>query len=397
MINFNLTNMQREYLGLEPAGAGWDAVQVDDGFYLFFDGNMIRKSIEVTETTYHECEMLEMTDQNREILLPKTAQGRAKKLTLAAIKRCHGLGVYFYYGRHGAMIANYTTQTTYFTCAGDGREYNGLDDLSKWLDGWIADTSEEDLSDIVCFKNAKRVHNKFKEGDFFTFKIGRREYGFGRILLDINKFRKTDLFKANRNYGLDYMCKPLIIKVYHKISESPDTNIEALSACGAFPSQQIMDNLFLFGECRIIGNKNLLPEELDFPISYGRSISRLDANTVYLQYGLIYRDTDVSKFNKHLRLEEASKTKLLTANPYRNMAIGFCIDILQDIPSMKRCIAEGTNESWWKSKNNYHAKHDLRNPALYNIKRDIFDYFNLDPDASYSKNYNKFERPKRGS
>ena len=287
-MEFELTNEQRKYLGLEPVDTSWDLVEIAKGYYLYFNGNIVRKYIGITDTTYHECEMNEITDDNRKTLPPKTVRGRAKKLTLATIQERPSFGVYFYHGKYGPTIANYTTQTTYFTC--DDGKYSGFDGLRNWLNTWIAESNKEDLADINNFKNAERKHCKFKEGDFFSFKIGRREYGFGRILLDIAKFRKSKDSEKPTHYGLLFMGKPLIVKVYHKISEKPETNIDALSCCMAFPSHQILDNIFYYGECRIFGHRELTPNELEFPISHSPVMDIEDKKTknVFLQYGLIF-------------------------------------------------------------------------------------------------------------
>ena len=86
----------------------------------------------------------------------------------------------------------------------------------------------------------------FNEGDFFAFKISRREWCFGRILMDVSKLRKDENFEKNKNYGLAHlMGKPLIIKVYHKISDNKNIDLKELSKCLALPSQAIMDNIFL--------------------------------------------------------------------------------------------------------------------------------------------------------
>ena len=41
------------------------------------------------------------------------------------------------------------------------------------------------------------------------------------------------------------MGKPLIIKVYHKISDNKNVDLKELAECLALPSQPIMDNIFL--------------------------------------------------------------------------------------------------------------------------------------------------------
>ncbi len=64
-------------------------------------------------------------------------------------------------------------------------------EFQEFLDGWIADTDAGDLAEIREFANAKRRRCKYREGDFFRFKYDCRNYGYGRILLDVRKFIKN--------------------------------------------------------------------------------------------------------------------------------------------------------------------------------------------------------------
>lgn len=379
-ILFQLTNEQRKYLGLIPVEKNWDLVKLNEDIYLYFDGDIIRKKIEVDSKNYLEQELLEKTSENRTLLMPKTAKGKAKKLNFTATQSFNPFGVYFNFSDGKDLsIANYTTQTTFFSDKlGEDKD---IEDLKIWLNQWIEETTEKDLIEIDNFKTAKRQHCMYKEGDFFTFKIGRRNWGFGRILIDVVKLKKTEEFKKLKNYGLNnLMGKALIVKVYHKISNSPTININELNHCIALPSQAIMDNHFYYGEKKIIGYKELTIDEYDMLISYGKSIS-YNEDIVYLQYGSIYKETSISKYNKYLKGE---KTKFgFEENPYRNEAIGFDMNLNADI--LNQCIATNSNQSYWDW-GYYGTKNDLRNPANSDIKKDIFKFFKLDANKNYVEN-----------
>jgi hypothetical protein len=49
-------------------------------------------------------------------------------------------------------------------------------------------------------------------------------------------------------------------------------DIEKLKQAGALPSDYMMDNMLLYGQFEIVGFEKLKPDELDFPMSYGRNI-----------------------------------------------------------------------------------------------------------------------------
>ena len=378
---FELTNEQRKYLGLIPVEEHWELVKFDNGIYYYFEDDTIKKEIKVSKNYYHEAELNEKTAENRTMILPKTKRGKIKKFNYTATESFSPFGTYFTFSTDGVIIANYTSQRTYYSEIFSEKEKISLDNLKKWLDKWMKETTEEDLEEIEEFKNAKRKHCKFNEGDFFAFKISRREWCFGRILMDVSKLRKDENFKKNKNYGLaNLMGKPLIIKVYHKISDNKNIDLKELSKCLALPSQAIMDNIFYYGEAIILGNLPLKPEENDMFISVSESISGIDKNIAYLQYGLIYREISLSDYEKLI------KELKIGAQTLRREGIGFVIDTYK----LKECIEAKSNSPFWE-KYKKHNIPDLKNPDHIELKRKIFKAFGLDADKTYEENLKMLE------
>ena len=378
---FELTNEQRKYLGLIPVEEHWELVKFDNGIYYYFEDDIIRKEIKVSKNYYHEAELNVKTSENRTMILPKTKRGKIKKFNYTATQSFSPFGTYFTFSTDGVIIANYTSQRTYYSETFTEKEKISLDDLKKWLDKWMKETTEEDLEEIEEFKNAKRKHCKFNEGDFFAFKISRREWCFGRILMDVSKLRKDENFEKNKNYGLAHlMGKPLIIKVYHKISDNKNIDLKELSKCLALPSQAIMDNIFYYGEAVILGNLPLKPEENDMFISVSESISGIDKNIAYLQYGLIYREIPLSDYEKLI------KELKIGAQTLRREGIGFVIDTYK----LKECIEAKSNSPFWE-KYKKHNVPDLKNPDHIELKRKIFKAFGLDADKTYEENLKMVE------
>lgn len=378
---FELTNEQRKYLGLIPVEEHWELVKFDNGIYYYFEDDTIKKEIKVSKNYYHEAELNEKTAENRTMILPKTKRGKIKKFNYTATESFSPFGTYFTFSADGVIIANYTSQRTYYSETFTEKEKISLDDLKKWLDKWMKETTEEDLEEIEEFKNAKRKHCKFNEGDFFAFKLSRREWCFGRILMDVSKLRKDENFEKNKNYGLAHlMGKPLIIKVYHKISDNKNIDLKELSECLALPSQAIMDNIFYYGEAVILGNLPLKPEENDMFISVSESISGIDKNIAYLQYGLIYREIPLSDYEKLI------KELKIGAQTLRREGIGFVIDTYK----LKECIEAKSNYPFWEKYKKRNVP-DLKNPDHIELKRKIFKAFGLDADKTYEENLKMVE------
>ena len=380
-LTFELTNEERKYLGLIPVEEHWELVKFDNGIYYYFEDDTIKKEIKVSKNYYHEAELNEKTAENRTMILPKTKRGKIKKFNYTATQSFSPFGTYFTFSADGVIIANYTSQRTYYSETFSEKEKIFLDDLKKWLDKWMKETTEEDLKEIEEFKNTKRKHCKFKEGDFFAFKIGRREWGFGRILLDVAKLRKDENFEKNKNYGLAHlMGKPLIIKVYHKISDNKNIDLKELTECLALPSQAIMDNIFYYGEAIILGNLPLEDHEYDMLISVSESISYIDKDIAYLQYGLIYKEIPLSDYLKLI------KELKVDAQTFRREGIGFVIDT----DNLKECIKAKSNSPYWERESKYKIL-DLKNPAHIELKRKIFKAFGLDADKTYEENIKMLE------
>ena len=380
-LQFELTNEQRKYLGLIPVEEHWELVKFDNGIYYYFEDDTIKKEIKVSKNYYHEAELNEKTAENRTMILPKTKRGKIKKFNYTATESFSPFGTYFTFSTDGVIIANYTTQRTYYSEIFSEKEKISLDNLKKWLDKWMKETTEEDLEEIEEFKNAKRKHCKFNEGDFFAFKISRREWCFGRILMDVSKLRKDENFEKNKNYGLaNLMGKPLIIKVYHKISDNKNIDLKELSKYSALPSQAIMDNIFYYGEAIILGNLPLKPEENDMFISVSESISGIDKNIAYLQYGLIYREIPLSDYEKLI------KELKIGAQTLRREGIGFVIDTYK----LKECIEAKSNSPFWEKYKKRNVP-DLKNPDHIELKRKIFKAFGLDADKTYEENLKMLE------
>lgn len=383
---FELTNDQRYYLGLDSVEDHWEIMPLSANSFVYFDQNIIRKLIEVDESSYYEYQLDVVADDSRTYLQPLTSRGKKKRLSAASVASSPRSGVYFSYDHNGASIANYTTQTTYFTCLGDGKRYRGLEDLKTWLSFWIADTTEDDLKELEDFKNAARKHQVYHEGDFFTFKIGRREYGFGRILMNIEALRKSSDFARRSFSRLHFMGKPLFVKVYHYMSPSPCTDINELRLLSSFPSQPIMDNSFYYGEYRIIGNLKLTPAELEFPIYFDRSLNVHEPKTIFHQYGQIFCETDIATYNNNLCKSDSQDYKLSMDKSFRDPLAGFYIGALYDIDIMQQCISEKSNHAMWTSSKIAAIQSDLRNPKYSKEILALFDFFGLDVKADYYEN-----------
>lgn len=376
-----LTNKERQYLGLELIEPSWERLEIpnntDKNFVngkciLYFAGDILRKSIEVTDdgSLYKESSCHIKTENNHTIISPITSKGKARKLNCANLSKCSYEGMYFLYYNGKVLLANYTTEQTYYDSELAGIKKMNVKELHEFIQKWISETTTKDLKKINDFVSSKRKHCKFKEGDFFRFSIDRTNYGYGRILLDISLMRK------NKEKFWDILAfKPLVISVYHIITDNPNVDITTLKKLKRCPSQFISDNRFFYGEYEIIGHEELNAEELDYPIMYGLDLDYLfakDNKLIKFQMGHTYKEIT---FDNNNLIQKSEKVDIFLQD-FINNGIGYNLNINKNI--LEECIAKNSNEPYWHS--NYNLEHDLRHPNNINELQMVLKQMNISKD-----------------
>ncbi|WP_187263602.1 immunity 26/phosphotriesterase HocA family protein [Pontibacter beigongshangensis] len=378
-MSYEISNKEREYLGLDPIEKHWDKVFLKGDTYrpetiLYYEGDTIKRHITSTDAQYAELQYNEKT-KDRVILLPKTEKGKEKKLTASVLEQRQPIGVYIRVDNSDLTIGNYTTQTTFYSTRWEKSRHSEKEAVPEIINNFIKHSPENHLKEISIFKASRRKNIKYRPGDYFRFKLNRTEYGFGRLLLDVNKLRKKGYLPKDHGLGL-LMGPPLIVQLFAYKSKEKDIAIDTLDKQPKLPSDVMMDNLLLYGEYEVFGHREIRDEELDFPISYGRSIDQ--RQVVFLQWGLIHRELPKETFNKYVVGE-----KSFDQNPYGYYSIGFrphydTVDVAKAI--------ENEGKFDFESSEHYLAKWDLRNPKNKAVKDEIFKAFSLDPNSNYLEN-----------
>ena len=341
---FELTNEQRQCFALKPVSEQWECVEAKPGSYdqyktyLYIDGDTIVKCVLSGEAEYCEYELCETVSKDRKYLCPKTQKGKQVPLSSSNILKRKGVGMRLNYRGKYIHLYNENTECSYYF---NSYLNDGIFDLigfSNWVKEWCAETTISDQLDILRFSREKRKHIRYQEGDVFRFKIGRRLYGYGRILLDYDKMRKM-----KEPFWDILMSKSLVCSVYHIVTERADVSTDELKALHSLPSTIIADNSLYYGEYEIIGNVPIVDDE-DYPIMYGNSIC-LGEQAVCYQCGKIYRkiENDTALFGD-----------------FRNNGVSFNLNFTLDV--LKQCIEEGSNKPYWEDYHTYWVERDLRNP-----------------------------------
>lgn len=358
---FELTNEQRKCFGLLPVKNTWTLTEIkassSDDFqvYIYIDGTVIRKCILSGNDRFAEYELCEHLSKDWKYLLPKNSKGKPTLLSSSTLLKRHGFGMCLAYNKGFISLDNKMSMCTYYSSVYDPLNFSSLEGFAQWILQWCADTSAKDCEDIIRFASQTRKHVRHQEGDVFRFKINRRLYGYGRILLDYDKMRK----KKEPFWDI-LMAKPLVCSVYHVATENEHLPLNELENLSSLPSTIIADNGLFYGDYEIIGNIPIRNNE-DYPIMYGNSI-HVGEHAVILQCGKLYR-----------RIERSSAI----FNGFINNGVGFSLNV--KLPVLLQCIAEKSNMPFWEQECWAPVNHDLRNPKFCTELEQICKQFDIAP------------------
>lgn len=362
---FELTNEQRPCFGLRPVEPGWTRLTLKPTPYDehvtvgYLDGTVLRKYIETGDNRYTEYELNEQLSEDLKYLMPKTPKGKPVLLSAATLEKRNPVGMSLsgrFQQGEAAFIDLYsnTSQRGYYCSEYDRLELSGIEAFARWVDAWCSETTREDLLELARFAAAPRTHVRFREGDVFRFKINRRLYGYGRILVDYALMRK------NKEPFWDCLAgKPVACGVYHIVTERKDVSVEELAGLKSLPSCHMMDNHLFYGAYEIIGNIPIGASE-DYPIMYGRS-NDLRRDDLLLQCGKLYR-----------KLENCEPLY----GEFKNGGIGFGLRFT--LPILLECIKTGSNAPYWAQKTAWYNT-DLRNPKYHRQLEEVCRQFGLQP------------------
>ena len=357
MQTFELTNEQRRCFGLAPVEETWERFYVKTSHYDHFtavayaEGCTLKKLIRVSDVMYAEEEMEETISPDKKVIYPKTAKGKPANLSAAVLLKRKNRGMCLSYYKTYVSLYSADNEMNYYLSETDDPGVTCFSDFIAWVNDWCADTSPADLADLRAFAAAPRRHVKYREGDVFRFRIGRRKYGYGRILVDYPKMRKE-----KTPFWDIFMGPALECAVYPIVTERTDVTAEELAALCPLPSDLMADNRIYYGEYEITGNIPITENE-DYMIHYGSSINAREfgQGVVMIQYGkLFFRRTGIAP--------------VPGCEGFALNGVGYGPNADRNL--LEAVIAAGNNDPYWE-RDLYNLKNDLRNPAHADKRRAV--------------------------
>ena len=376
-----LTNKQRRCMGMREIQPSWECKKIDSGWfpsYAYIDEeDIIRKMIKITDRSYIEEDFFLQSIENRTKYIHKLDKS-SKHTYESALSyrsmdtvRYESNGNYFQYAQGEILIGNATSHRVYYSSVMAGIPPMSSEEVVEFLGRWVQETDEEKQKEIEAFAAAKEEHFQYQEGDFFRFCVDRTHYGYGRILLDVMKMREE-----GKKFWDILAGKPLIVQVYHILTEDPNVPIAELEQLPACPAQYILDDHFYYGNYEIIGNAPISGEP-DYPILYGRGMRDFDSYKLIMQRGPVYRE---------VLLEDDDEM----TEEFWNNYIGCTLDIDKNV--LAACVEQNSNAPYWRDE--YFFESDLRNPKNAKKLQKILARMERGERAEERKKLEKVQRQK---
>jgi hypothetical protein len=256
-------------------------------------------------------------------------------------------------------------------------------DFIKYIENRIKNTSKfekEEFEKYISTKKQKR--QVIKSGDIFRIKLNNRQFAYGRVIFDLDKFRNyKPAFVSKLNVGFrdslifdKVLMTPSLIDFYLFKTDNPYLKPKDFAALKTTPSLIKNSELIKNNTFQIIGNIPIDLSSFDIPMDW----------ETYYQYKPISHifkwGVGIKTFEPVKRLEKLTElTYPMNYNPINLRAIeefdGFLTSCLSGTPNFKYVSSNG----------------DLREPLFSEVREIISKNINFNIDTNdYDTFANKF-------
>lgn len=291
-----LTNEERRYFGLEPILPDWERFPIKPGYTVYFDGDVIRKTISICTSSAEGWEKFlgyietdnEIHTRDRSVVLPRTKRGREKKLNYTSVDGMRPTGCSFQMNlknpRCNSTLRVWNVKNSINLPIVFPDDLDTLAQFRDWLTDFVANCPADYFDKVERMKHTPHRTIKYFNGDIFRFEVDLEHYGFGLIIGQPRKMKKDGLLRDEHILN-DISGIPLLVRLYLLKTTDKDLQVEQIAAYPLGHTFIMMDNQVIWGAYEIVGNKTLEESDIDFPIQAGQSISGQDPDHVRLCWG----------------------------------------------------------------------------------------------------------------
>lgn len=275
-----LNDRYRHFYGLSPLDPKWDKEvrysvthDIQKRTELYYEGDTLKKYIyeekymHSANVLYEESDLDAQTD-SRQMLLPKTARGRAKPVTPSLLRTpTYMLGhVYVSLREDGkGSIISFNSRNDQSLPLPPGNRLSSARDFIDYTEKYIASCPDDYESILDHFRTKERVTVKFTGGDIFRVQITPTLYTYCLIICKVRQLLKWQ--EVPKEHPLqNIMCQPIAFRQYAVITDDPNMTAEQLSQFPLLETDYAQDNEILWETYPIVAHKQLTESDIDFGV-----------------------------------------------------------------------------------------------------------------------------------
>ena len=401
-IYIKLTNEERRYLALDPIDDEWDITRYYSKCNItysrttvYWDGDEIKKVIyeenrvwdDYDKPVFRSIEEYDtsLKTENRKILLPLTARGKAKPVTASNIYAVYPFGCQFYIGidwrneEPSAMMSIRNVRNCCSIAIGEKSRVRAIRDDADFHSfmKYYMDTCPGDYFDrIGHVRTAKHRTVKYKTGDIFRIEVDRFNYCYGLItgkIKDILKWPELPEFHSMRTL----MTVPIMIRYFDLVTERSDMTVSELFRYPLSRLSICSDNDIIWGRHEIVGHKELTEDDIEFNLVCTK-ISNPNPHFTTHTYDMLVNDGLLSADDGYeLYVEWGTASTILSFDQISEQLKVFLKDYSDPHGGVMRSIVPDLDGEWYTSKMN------LLDPWNQEMKEELFRCLGLDPEADF--------------
>lgn len=355
--DFIITNDQRLFFGLKQIDEQWDEVKIKEGTTVFYDGDMIKKIITWENLKRYEYKErdTELKTRERQYVLPKTSRGKEKKITPTNLLRFMPSGCVLYISLEKntfkSMVCAYSPTNNIRLPITNDDGIKTITQLKEWLNNYMHTCPADYFEKVEKMKTMPHRTIKYHIGDIFRFEMDREHYGFGLIIGKLRELEKLGVF-CDDHPMLNVMTVPIFIRFYKIKTKDKDMPINEIIKNELLTTEMASDGDIIWGTHEIIGNKDLVESDIDFPLQYGYTINVTKKPILRLAWGIGMKKITAKNLPEELQ-----------TNKFLNHGIACSITIYQ----LNR-VLNGESQFYEK---------DLRHPVNKEFRNKLFKALHL--------------------
>ena len=393
-----LTEEERRYLALDGLNPSWEKETLynvtgicHNRMILFYEADTIVKVIyeeygvkdeKIASQNYTEFDTKLATD-HRNMILPQTARGRAKKITISNVLSIMSVGCNFcIYMRDKSRMAVWNPRNNQDLFIGDADKVKDIksdQDFHAYMKYYMSTCPDDYFDRVNEIRTLPHQTVKFGPGDVFRCQIDRNHYTYGLILAKTRELEKWKDLQAPHIFR-ELMGQPILFRMYDFVTTDKSMTVEQLQNMKMRPPELYQDNDIIWGTHQIIGRKKLEVDDIQFNVNvgdvflqYGKQRSR-NPDLIYIEWGFTTATVPKDHLSEEIK-------EMLSDHTYHEMGGAFHI-------TGKNCgktLSEILKET---------PGHYLQGNLLLPENRDkfncIMNFLGLPDDCSYDDFADKF-------